>query len=278
MSPRRSRDVSVLIPTGFGLNCEAETAHAFRSLGAEPDLVHWTDLFSRRHGRRIADYDIVVFVGGFSYGDHIAGGLVLATRIRARLLDDLRAFVERGGYALGICNGFQTLLRLGLLPGPECPPHDFVPRADLAPNERLGYRDAWVRLRVEPGTRCAWLRGIDALDVPSRHGEGRFAAADEAALEHLERRGSVCVRYVGPDGEPTERWPYNPNGSPHGIAGITDASGRILGLMPHPDAFLHPWHHPRALVHADPERAFATTGLAIFRAGLDAVREERAGG
>ncbi|GAB4223840.1 MAG: phosphoribosylformylglycinamidine synthase subunit PurQ [Acidobacteriota bacterium] len=271
MSAGRYGGVRVLIPTGFGLNCEAETAHAFRALGAEPDLVHWTDLFAHRHGRRLADYDVLVFVGGFSYGDHIAGGLVLATRIRARLLDDLRAFLDRGGYALGICNGFQTLLRLGLLPGPDAPPHDFEPRADLAPNDRLGYRDAWVTLRVEPDTRCAWLRGIDRLEVPSRHGEGRFVVADDAELERLERRGAVVLRYVGPDGEPTEAWPHNPNGSRRGVAGITDATGRILGLMPHPDAFLHPWHHPRALVSDAPEDEFSRTGLAVFRAGLEAA-------
>ena len=215
MSGRR-HGVSVLIPTGFGLNCEAETARAFEALGATPDLVHWTDLFAHRHGRRLADYDVIVFVGGFSYGDHIAGGLVLATRIRARLLDDLRAFLDRGGYALGICNGFQTLLRLGLLPGPEVLPHDFEPRADLAPNDRLGYRDAWVRLRVEAGTHCAWLRGVSQIDVPSRHGEGRFVVASDAELDRLERRGAVALRYVGPDGEPTETWPFNPNGSPSG--------------------------------------------------------------
>ena len=118
------RPVRVLIPTGFGLNCEEETARAFRMVGAEVDLIHLTDLFARRHGRKLTDYQVLAFIGGFSYGDHVAGGLVLATRIRAHLMVDLQAFLGNGGRVLGICNGFQTLVRLGLLPGPEAGPAD----------------------------------------------------------------------------------------------------------------------------------------------------------
>ena len=122
------KPVRVLLPVGFGLNCEEETAQAFRMVGAEVDLVHLTDLFAHRHPRRIADYQVLAMVGGFAYGDHVAGGLVLATRIRAHLKDDLAAFLAAGGRVLGICNGFQTLTRLGLLPGPEGGAPDFTPR------------------------------------------------------------------------------------------------------------------------------------------------------
>lgn len=265
--------VRVLIPVGFGLNCEAETAHAFRLLGVEPDLVHLTDLFART--ARLDDYRIIAMIGGFSYGDHVAGGLVLATRLRARLLGEVRGFLEQGGLLLGICNGFQTLVRLGLLPGPDDGPHDFVPRAALAPNDRLGYRDAWVRLRAEASSPCVWTRGLDTLELPSRHGEGKFLVGDDAALEALEARGGVALRYVDAEGLATESWPHNPNGAPRGIAGVTDATGRILGLMPHPDAFLHPWHHPRFGREGGPTRESAAAGLAIFRNGIDAARAAR---
>jgi len=264
-----TRPVRVLVPVGLGLNCEDETARAFRMVGAEVDLVHLTDLFARRAPRRMTDYRVLAFVGGFSYGDHIASGFVLATRVRAHLREDLSAFLGQGGRVIGICNGFQTLVRLGLLPGPEEGPADFVPRAALADNDRLGYRDAWVRLAVDPGARSVWTRGLQTLEVPARHGEGKFVVESEAALGRLEARGQVAFRYVDSAGRPTESWPENPNGSARGVAGVCDATGRILGLMPHPDAFLYPWQHPDwPRRRAEMERA-EPAGLALFRAGVE---------
>jgi phosphoribosylformylglycinamidine synthase len=260
----------VLIPVGLGLNCEDETDRAFRLAGAEPDRVHLTDLFARRHHRRITDYRVLAFVGGFAYGDHIASGFVLATRIRAHLAEDPKAFLAAGGRVLGICNGFQTLVRLGLLPGPEEGPADLVPRAALTPNDRLGYRDAWVRLAVDPATRCLWTRGSGTFDVPARHGEGKFVVESDGALIRLEARGQVALRYVDETGRPTEAWPENPNGSARGVAGICDATGRILGLMPHPDAFLYPWHHPDWARRKKELEAREPAGLALFRAGVEA--------
>ena len=262
----------VLIPTGFGLNCEAETAHAFRLAGGEVDVVHLTDLFARRHVRRLPDYQVLGLIGGFAYGDHIAGGLVLSARIRAHLLDDLAAFLANGGIVLGICNGFQTLVRLGLLPGPEAGAHDFAPRAALTNNDRLGYRDSWVKLKVDPASRCVWTRGLDALELPTRHGEGKFVLESDEALSRLEANGQVALRYVDDAGRVTEEWPFNPNGSARGVAGVTDATGRILGVMPHPDAFLFPWHHPDwRRKRAELEKK-EPAGLAVFRAGLGSLR------
>lgn len=266
--------VRVLIPTGLGLNCEAETAHAFRRSGAEVDLVHLTDLFAHRHPRRITDYGVLVFVGGFAYGDHVAGGFVLAARVRAHLREDLARFLADGGLVLGICNGFQTLVRLGLLPGPDAGDGgfpDFVPRAALTHNDRLGYRDAWVRVAADPTSPCAWTGGMGSFDLPARHGEGKFVVESEAALDRLERRGQLALRYAGPDGRATEGWPFNPNGSKRGVAGICDPTGRIFGLMPHPDAFLHPWHHPDWRRHGDPGREIVPAGLEIFRRGVEAA-------
>jgi phosphoribosylformylglycinamidine synthase subunit PurQ / glutaminase len=263
-----SGPVRVLIPVGFGFNCEDETATALRMVGAEVDLVHLTDLFAHRHARPIRAYQVLVFVGGFSYGDHVASGFVAAARVRAHLRDDLSAFLEGGGRVLGICNGFQVLVRLGLLPGPETGPADFVPRAALADNERLGYRDAWVKVGVDRKSTCVWTRGLSTLDLPARHGEGRFVMASNEALDRLEHRGQVALRYLDRSGQPTESWPENPNGAPHGVAGITDSTGRILGLMPHPDAFLYPWHHPDYARRRKEIEAQEPGGLSIFRAGV----------
>ena len=258
----------VLIPTGFGLNCEDETAAAFRMVGAEVDLVHLTDLFAHKHPRRLTDYGVLAFIGGFAYGDHVAGGLVLATRIRAHLQDELRAFLANDGRILGICNGFQTLVRLGLLPGPEAGLADFVPRAALNNNDRLGYRDAWVTLAADPATRSPWTKGVGRLDLPTRHGEGKLILESEALLDRLEARGQIAFRYIDREGKPTEAWPDNPNGSARGVAGLTDVSGNILGLMPHPDAVLYPWHHPDwPRRRAELERE-EPAGLRLFRAGI----------
>jgi phosphoribosylformylglycinamidine synthase len=261
----------VLIPTGLGLNCEAETAAAFRMAGAEADLVHLTDLFEHRAERRVTDYRILALIGGFAYGDHVAGGFVLATRIRAHLREDLARFLAGGGLVLGICNGFQTLVRLGLLPGPDGGAPDFLPRAALANNDRLGYRNAWVTLGADPKSNCAWTKGLGTLQLPARHGEGKLVLESDAALARLDERGQVPLRYVDAAGRPTERWPANPNGSARGAAALSDASGRILGLMPHPDAFLFPWHHPDYHLRRAELDAREPDGLRLFRAGVAAA-------
>jgi phosphoribosylformylglycinamidine synthase len=255
-----------LIVTGLGLNCEAETATAFSMAGARPERVHLLDLLDGTAKRRLSDYPLVAFVGGFAFGDHLGAGTVFANKIRWRLYDDLLRFVDRGGLALGICNGFQTMVRLGLVPGLD---GDYrTPRATLAPNERPGYRDAWVSLAFESDSVCLWTRGIDRMDLPSRHGEGRFLCDDDVR-ERLLASGQIACRYVGPHGRPTQEWPYNPNGSPGAVAGVCDPSGRLFGLMPHPDAFLYPFQHP--LWFRDRAEGAEGDGIRIFRNGVDAV-------
>ncbi len=265
---RRRAAVRVLIPTGLGLNCEAETAAAFRLVGASPELVHLLDLLD--DPGRLAGYPIVAFVGGFAFGDHLGAGFVFANKLRYRMYRPLVDFIAGGGLALGICNGFQMMVRLGLLPGFD---GDYrTPRAALAPNDRLGYRDCWVRLRVDPDSPCLWTRGLDRLELPSRHGEGKLLAADDGVRRRLEERRQVPVRYVDEAGHPTERWPDNPNGSPGGAAGLCDPSGRLFGLMPHPDAYLYPFQHPRWTRLRRRGRAPAEGGgLAVFRNGVDAA-------
>lgn len=257
-------DVPVLVLSGLGLNCEVETAEAFRRVGGAPEIVHLLDLLDGR--RRLADYRIVAFPGGFAFGDHLGAGCVFANKIRWRLYDAFVDFVDGGGLAIGICNGFQMMVRLGMLPGFD---GDYrTPRATLAPNDRLGYWDCWVRLRADPESPCVWTRGLGELELPSRHGEGKFLPADAVVAERLERQKLVAVRYVDGDGRPTEAWPANPNGSPGGIAGICDPSGRLFGIMPHPDAYLYPFQHPRYFRGHRPAEG---GGLAIFRNGVRAA-------
>jgi phosphoribosylformylglycinamidine synthase len=264
---KRRAAVRVLVLSGLGLNCERETAFAFGRAGAAPEQVHVADLLDRT--KRLGDYHVLAFPGGFAFGDHLGAGFVLANRLRWRLYDDLAGFVARGGLAIGICNGFQTMVRLGLLPGFD---GDYrTPRATLAPNERLGYYDGWVTLTFDPASPCLWTRGLTRMEVPSRHGEGMFLPATADVLARLTRDHQIVARYAGPDGKPTQEWPFNPNGSPDAVAGICDATGRLFGLMPHPDAHLLALHHPhwmrrdRALLDADGE------GMAIFRNGVDAA-------
>ena len=267
---RRRRNVRVLILTGLGLNCEAETEAAFRMVGASPERVHLLDMLEGASRARLADYKILAFVGGFAFGDHLGAGFVFANKIRWRMYDPLLDFIDGGGLALGICNGFQTMVRLGLLPGLD---GDYrTPRAALAPNDRLGYRDAWVRLTFDTASPCVWTRGLDGMDLPARHGEGKFLAENEELLERLERDGQIAARYVDENGSPTENWPANPNGSPHGVAGVCDPSGRLFGMMPHPDAFLYAFHHPRwERRQAEGDLPAQGDGLRIFRNGVDAA-------
>jgi len=266
--------VRVLILTGLGLNCEEETAAGFRMVGATPESVHLLDVLDGQAGPKLSDYSILAFVGGFAFGDHLGAGFVFANKIRWRLYDQLLEFIERGGMALGICNGFQTMVRLGLLPGLD---GDYrTPRATLAPNDRLGYRNAWVRLAFEPDSPCVWTRGLGAMDLPSRHGEGKFLAESPALLERLESGGQIAARYVDSQGNPTEEWPANPNGSASGVAAICDPSGRLFGMMPHPDAYLYALQHPqwqrRPRTDDSPDEG---EGLAIFRNGVDAAAAAR---
>lgn len=264
------REVRVLILTGLGLNCESETETAFRMAGAAPQRIHLLDLLEDGGGPRLTDFQILAFIGGFAFGDHLGAGFVFANKIRWRLYDQLLRFIEAGGLALGICNGFQTMVRLGMLPGLD---GDYrTPRAALAPNDRLGYRDAWVRLAFDPDSPCVWTRGLATMEMPTRHGEGKFLAESPELLDRLEAGAQVAARYIDPDGRPTENWPHNPNGSPRAVAGICDPSGRLFGLMPHPDAHLYPFHHPRwrrqARLGTLPAEG---EGIRIFRNGVDTV-------
>lgn len=266
---RRRAGVRVLVLTGLGLNCEVETAEAFRRVGATPELVPLLDLL-RGHARHpLTAYSIVAFAGGFAFGDHLGAGFVYANKIRWQLYDSMLEFIDGGGLALGICNGFQMMTRLGMVPGFD---GDYrTPRATIAPNDRLGYWDTWIRLAADPASPCVWTRGLGQIELPTRHGEGKFLAADEQVTARLEAGRQIALRYVDAEGRATETWPDNPNGSPGGVAGVCDPTGRLFGLMPHPDAFIYPFQHPQWFRRGEGERPAEGAGLAIFRNGVDTV-------
>lgn len=230
----------VLIPTGFGLNCERETALACRLAGLDPHLVHLNDLLAGQV--QPADYGMVVIIGGFAFGDHLGAGKVLASRLTHRLPESLAAFVDRGGLLLGICNGFQTLTKMGLLPRLD---GEVAQTVTVTTNARGRFHDGWVRMAGDPASPCVFTRGLDLLEAPVRHGEGMVVVRDQGLRERLEAEHLVPVRYVDSRGRPTENFPWNPNGSPGGIASLCDETGRIFGLMPHPEAHHSPFLHPQ---------------------------------
>ncbi|MGH1340025.1 MAG: phosphoribosylformylglycinamidine synthase subunit PurQ [Nannocystales bacterium] len=266
-------DVGVLVFTGYGLNCEDETSAGFEMLGARTSVRHFSDVID--DPAAFERVRIVVFGGGFSFGDHIASGRVFANRVKARLGDRLARFVDDGGLVLGICNGFQTIVKLGLVPGLERRVGDplAAQQATVVHNDRLGYRNAWVRLAVDPDSPCVFTRGATKalLEVPSRHGEGKVLLDPEFEAEVLAK-GLVPVRYADASGAPTQRWPDNPNGSPGAVAGLCDPTGRIFGLMPHPEAYLYPENHPNWIAQRD-QGCLPThgAGLGILAGGVRAA-------
>src|SRR6476661_584483 len=262
--------VQALILTGFGINCEEEFAAAYRLAGAEPTIVHLNQVL---HGHvSIHDFDILNFPGGFSFGDDLGSGVVLANKLRYRqtdaggrtLLDDIKEFIANGKFVLGICNGFQVLVKLGLLPNLG---GSVTPEVTLTHNASGRYEDRWVKLRVNPNSNTPFLRGLDTLEVPVRHGEGRLVVPDEATRQAIEAAGLNCLTYLDANGDGTATYPHNPNGADLNCAGLCDPTGQVFGLMPHPEAFLSAYNHPdwARRQRLSPELSEEGEGLAIFR-------------
>ncbi|TVR04143.1 MAG: phosphoribosylformylglycinamidine synthase subunit PurQ [Spirochaetaceae bacterium] len=242
----------VLILSGYGINAERELADAFAEAGGAPEVRHVSDVVA--NPEVIADYAIVGFPGGFSFGDHLGSGKALAAIIRAHLLPALSGLVARGGLIIGICNGFQVLVKSGLLPNTA---GDARQEVTLVHNDSGRFINRWVRCAVNPAASAAWLAGLDQIDLPIRHGEGRFLFGDEEIRSRLQQTNCIALRYVG----------GNPNGSQDNVAGICDPTGRILGLMPHPEAFRANHHHP----HWTRGPVSGPTGLTIFQNGVRAA-------
>ena len=202
------------------------------------ELLHLTRLIERPAG--LDRFALVVFPGGFSYGDDVGAGRVFGFHVRQHLAAAFDAFVARGGFVLGVCNGFQVLVDTGLLEPADR--RGQRRRFSLATNASARFECRWVTLRVEDSA-CDWLRPGTLLPVPVAHAEGRFVPRDAAALAELSGAGQLALRYVRADGGAAD-YPDNPNGSVEDVAGVCDPSGRVLGLMPHPERNITPWHHP----------------------------------
>lgn len=228
----------ILVLRAPGINCERETFDACHRAGGRPEFVHIQQLLQRP--ARLDEFAALVVPGGFSYGDDISSGRVLAQEMKQRLGDGVQRFVGRGGLVLGICNGFQVLVRLGLVP---CTQGRLEEEVTLTHNLSNHYECRWVTMRTTK-SRCAFLPPGLTLRWPAAHGEGRLVARTPALQRLLIDDGYATLLYVDEHGAPTERYPQNPNGAPLGIAGLTDARGRVLGVMPHPDRSYLPTHMP----------------------------------
>jgi phosphoribosylformylglycinamidine synthase len=211
-------------------------------------------------------FQILTIPGGFSYGDDLGAGRILATRLAVVLGEALRRFHDRGGLVLGICNGFQVLVRGGVLPGG--PSHC---TATLAHNDSGRFEARWVKLAPQPGL-SPFVTFTTPIELPVAHGEGRFLTADPAHLARVQHDGQIVLRYVDDCGRPTMDYPANPNGSVDAVAGVCDASGRIFGLMPHPERFVESWHHPRWSRRGKNYRCEGD-GLLIFRSAVDTLSQ-----
>jgi phosphoribosylformylglycinamidine synthase len=261
----------VLIITGYGLNCEDESRYAWQLAGAQPALVHFSDLLLQP--TRLRDFAALMFIGGFAYGDHMTSGHVFALRAKHRLSGELGRFISQGKLILGACNGFQIMIKLGLLPGLD--EDYFTQTMSIIQNDCSTFQNRWVRLRFEPASPCVFTHGLDFIDLPVRHGEGKVFTLDKKLLHRLETLGCVPCRYADPgSGNATQEFPYNPNGSLNAIAGLCDPTGRVFGLMPHPEAYLYPENHPqwdiRKLRGALPEHGL---GLSFFRNAMEHLRK-----
>lgn len=224
-----------------GTNCDVETAFAFEQQGTQVEKLHVNNLI--KNPAKIGEFQILAVPGGFSFGDDIASGKVLANKLSFSLEEQMKNFIEEDKLVLGICNGFQVLVKARLLPGFEA--IDLTQQATLTYNDSGKFEDRWVRLK-KVSDNCIFTKGIDFLDVPIRHGEGKFVSG-QRALAKLKENNQIAFKYVGEKNEENPAYPFNPNGSVDGIAGICNIQGNVLGLMPHPEAFLFAHNHPRFL-------------------------------
>jgi phosphoribosylformylglycinamidine synthase len=237
-------------------------------------------ILSGKNGARVTldSYHILVLGGGFSWADDHGAGVVMASKLKYNIGEEIEEFIRKGKLIIGICNGFQALVNLGLLPGFD---GDYNSRkVALTYNDSGNFIDRWVKLRVQEDTVCIFTKGISTIEFPVRHGEGKFYAKGEI-IDRLTEKNQVVIRYADKEGRPAQgRWPFNPNGSLYDIAGICDSTGRIFGVMPHPEAYNHYTNHPDwvrkreelARMCKEIEREEGE-GITIFRNAVEYIRE-----
>lgn len=227
----------ILVLRAAGTNCEQETANAFKLVGGAPDLVHISELRSGK--KKLMDYGVLAIPGGFSYGDDVGAGRVLANQVR-HTLTDLRQFVRLGRPVIGICNGFQVLVKAGILPHSNACDQN----ASFTFNDSGKFEARWVHLRLNTQSSCLFFKGLpEMIELPVAHGEGKLVLKSPRHLEDLKKTKSIALQYVTEDGK-LMGYPHNPNGSIFNIAGLSNPEGNVLGLMPHPERFIAVQHHP----------------------------------
>lgn len=248
-----------------GTNCDEETRYALESNGARAELVHINNLIAGHHN--LADFQILAIPGGFTYGDDVASGKVFAVELMNALPDMLTAFVAKGGLIIGICNGFQVLVKTGLLPDAKITAAS-ERKLTLTHNDSHKFEDRWVWLKSDANTKCVFAEGNELIHVPVAHGEGKLVARAPEVITDMEKNGQIVYRYVNEDGsEPT--YPADPNGSIGHIAGVCDPTGRVFGLMPHPERHLFPYQHPQWTRRGLAKEA---DGVRIFRRAVAACK------
>lgn len=270
------KSVRAIVITGNGTNCEMEMAQACRLGGSDVvDIVHISELLQGE--RRLDDYDFLNLPGGFLDGDDLGSAKAGANRMihatlagsEERLLDQLLRFICQGKLVLGVCNGFQLMVKLGLLPAFD---GDYTRQdGSLSFNESGRFEDRWVYSMINPDSPCVFTRGLTGMYLPVRNGEGRFVPGDEGVMDRMKRQGQVVMRYS--DGNytgPVMEYPLNPSRSVDAVAGICDETGRLFGLMPHPEAYLHRVNHPRWTREELPEEGM---GVALFRNAVEFIRK-----
>lgn len=251
-----------------GTNCDQETAFAFETAGATTELVHINRLINQEIN--LASFSILAIPGGFTYGDDIAAGKILANELRYKLIDGIKRFVAQGKLIIGICNGFQILVKAGLLPGNA----KLKQEVSLIINDSGKFEDRWTYLRLTTYnlqlTKCIWTKDLPKLIyLPVAHGEGKFMTPEESVLTRLKKNRQIVFQYCDEGGRLT-RYPFNPNGSMENIAGICDESGKILGLMPHPERHIFNTQHPRWTESKLKKRG---EGLQIFKNGVEYAKK-----
>ena len=273
-----AKQVKAVVISGNGTNCEREVANACRLAGAEVvDIVHVAELISGR--ARLDDYHFLNLAGGFLDGDDLGSAKAGANRLvhaavkgsQETLSDQLQRFIAAGKLVMGVCNGFQLMTKMGLLPALG---GDYRRQsATLTFNDGGRFEDRWCYLKVDRESPCVFTRGMDGIYLPVRHGEGKFVVANDLVLQEIEAKHLAVVKYSDAGYRvPSMDYPLNPNGSMAAIAGVCDESGRLFGLMPHPEAYIHRTHHPRWT--REPDLPEAGMGLSLYNNAIDYIREK----
>ncbi len=240
-----------------GINCNEETGRAFEIAGAVNEEVHLNHLLDNT--KKISDYNILSFSGGFSYGDDVKSGKILALKL-LKLKDDISSFMQKGGLTIGICNGFQVLTTLGIIPY-----NTFgEPKVSLYWNDSARFECRWVDLLIPERVKSPWLDGLNGkkIKIQAAHAEGRLTTSSDKDYELLFDKNLVAFQYADSSGNPTEEYPFNPNGSKKGVAGLVDITGCALGMMPHPERNAEKFHHPN---FRDLPEGYEPDGLVIFK-------------